>query len=520
MTLLTIFPAYVGTRCPHISRNQKYIEILNYQIVSYPGMDVDCQAILESLPDGVLLVSEAGIVLSANRQAEALLGYSREELVGLTLECLVPEGSRESHQAARERYHSSPVRRPMNMLKGITVRRRDGSLLPVDIALGPIPGGHVVATIRDATERRRVEQQLRDLAQALEAQAAKATRQSAVLQSIVDSIGDGVMVLGPEGHLQLVNPAASRIFPTAFVDRGGVSFAKVVETSGAVMPDLVSPAAASDSLVGRALRGEKVDGVEVFVRAASAEGVWTSMSARPLTDGGGRVTGAVLAIRDTTARKAAAEALVAAQEAERKRIARELHDSASQILCTVIMEMEKIVAEMPPSDIRDRAGRQKELLADLAEEVSTLARTLHPAILERVGLAGAVRRLCCELTTKDLRVEFTHNNVSRGVAASSALCVYRVAQEALRNVRRHSQARSAEVTLIADGGLLHLSIVDSGIGFRMDQAAAKGHLGLTSIRERVRLAGGAVSIRSEPGRGTRIEAMVPLSGHPGPTMSS
>jgi signal transduction histidine kinase len=236
------------------------------------------------------------------------------------------------------------------------------------------------------------------------------------------------------------------------------------------------------------------------------------MSARPLVNEDGTVTGTVLAIRDISERKSIQEALMAAQEAERKRIARELHDSASQILCAVILEMEKIVGEMPVADVdlRSRAFAQKERLVELADEVSSVAHRLHPAVLERVGLSEAMERVCREFHTKGLQVEFSQRNISQAVSASSALCVYRVAQEALRNVLRHSRSKNATVTLVSDGSALHLSIIDTGVGFDLEAAAAKGRLGLVSIRERVRLAGGSLSIHSEPGRGARIDVSIPL----------
>jgi signal transduction histidine kinase len=257
-----------------------------------------------------------------------------------------------------------------------------------------------------------------------------------------------------------------------------------------------------------------VEGVELFVRHAGAtEGIWTIMSGRPLLDDRGAITGAVLAVRDITERKAVQEALTAAQEAERKRIARELHDSASQILCAVILEMEKIVGEMPinNADLRSRAFAQKERLVELADEVSSVAHRLHPAVLERVGLSEAMERICREFHTKGLQVEFSQRNISRTVSAGSALCVYRVTQEGLRNVLRHSRAKNATVTLVSDGSTLHLSIVDTGVGFDLETAAAKGRLGLVSIRERVRLAGGSVSIQSKPGQGSRIEVSIPVN---------
>jgi PAS domain S-box-containing protein len=440
-----------------------------------------------------------------------MLGYSREELLNHSLEILLPDQLREVHQRWREAYMRKPARRPMGKVPGIMARRRDGTDLPLDVGLSPARDGEVVATFRDATVRLRTERELREMAQALETRVAESRRQAGVLESIIRSIGDGVILVDAAGLVQLVSPAALRIFPTA---RPRMAFPAVAESSGASLSDQGTPSRTDEVLVSRALRGESVDGVELFVRQPeSTAGMWVMMSGRPLQDESGRVTGAVLAFRDITDRKSAQESLMAAQEAERKRIARELHDSASQILCAVILEMEKIVGEMPSADgeLRNRTVAQKELLVELADEVSSVAHRLHPAVLERVGLSEAMERVCREFQSKGLHVEFSQRNISRAVSASSALCIYRVAQEALRNVLRHARAKSATVTLTSDGSALHLSIADAGVGFDIDEVASKGRLGLVSIRERVRLAGGALSIRSRPGQGARIEVSIPVT---------
>jgi PAS domain S-box-containing protein len=477
-------------------------------------MGVEFRSIVESLPDGVLVISNTGAILFVNAEGEEMLGYRREQLIDRSLEVLVPDRFREAHKRWREAYIQKPVKRPMGKVTGIVARRCDGSDLPVDVNLNPSANGTVVATFRDARTRLRTERELRQLAEALEARVAESKRQTGLLESIVHCIGDGVIVVDVSGRLQLINPAALRILPTA---RERLPLSKIAAASGAFLSDQTTPCCADELLLSRVLKGENVDGLEVFVRHSSAaEGIWATVNGRPLKDENGAVAGAVLAIRDITERKSAQEALMAAQEAERKRIARELHDSASQILCAVILEMEKIVGEMPNSDaeLRSRAVAQKEILVELADEVNSVAHRLHPAVLERVGLSEAMERVCREFQTKGLNVEFSQRNITPTVSASSALCVYRVAQEALRNVLRHARAKTATVTLTSDGSALHLSITDAGVGFDVEEAAAKGRLGLVSIRERVRLAGGTLAIHSRPGHGARIEVSIPVNRAP------
>jgi signal transduction histidine kinase len=218
-------------------------------------------------------------------------------------------------------------------------------------------------------------------------------------------------------------------------------------------------------------------------------------------------------IRDTTALKFAQGALLAGQEAEGKRIARELHDSVSQDLCNLILDMAQLQQELlgSPGNVCDRINSQKEKLMDLSDEVSSVCRQLHPSVLERIGLNQAMEHLCQEFTErKGLHIRFSHGDSPASLPVASALCLYRVAQEGLRNIVRHARTKHATVLLSASGGCLHLSIEDDGVGFDSKKVSGKARLGLVSMQERVRLAGGSLSIQSEPGHGTRIDLRVPL----------
>ena len=291
----------------------------------------------------------------------------------------------------------------------------------------------------------------------------------------------------------------------------GVSLA---EEFGLFLPDQLTPYPADDLPLARVLRGEIVDGLEIFVRVPHVpEGIWTTVTARPLQDGNGRSAGGVVVIRDTSALKLAQGALLAGQEAEGKRIARELHDSVSQDLCSLILDMAQLQAELPGSlgSFCERLNSQKKKLMDLSEEVYAVCRQLHPSVLERIGLNQAMEQLCREFTKrKGLHIRFSHGDPPASLPVASALCLYRVAQEGLRNIVRHAQANHAAVHLYTARGGLQLSIEDDGIGFDPETVDGKARLGLVSIRERVRLVGGSIAIHSEPGHGTRIDLRIPL----------
>jgi signal transduction histidine kinase len=205
--------------------------------------------------------------------------------------------------------------------------------------------------------------------------------------------------------------------------------------------------------------------------------------------------------------------LLQAQETERRRIARELHDDLNQSLALLAIDLD-VLGQRPPESAAELGGRMRELSArvkQLSAAVHDLSYQLHPSKLEQLGLLAAVRGLCKELSHHHgLPIEFTHHDVPETFSEDVSLCLYRIAQEALQNVVKHSGARHAGVELRGSADTLCLRIADDGKGFDPGSARGKEGLGLVSMRERLRLLGGAMTIDSRPAGGTRIEVHVPL----------
>jgi PAS domain S-box-containing protein len=475
---------------------------------------VDFESIVESAPDAVLIVSAKGRIVRINAEAERMFGYPRQELVGQPLEILLPVQLRDTHTRSREKHKSSPATRPMGAVRDILARSRDGREFFVDVSQSPATAGCAAVVARDVSDRNRMNQELRELATALEHRVAELGRQTSIVESILHSMAEGVIVCDQTGKLLLVNPAGLRFHPALRGREEPLEWVSATQEFGLFLPDKLTPYPPDELPLARVLRGEVVDGLEVFVRAPHIpEGIWTTVTGRPFQDGSGRLVGGVVVIRDTTALKFAQGALLAGQEAEGKRIARELHDSVSQDLCSLILDMALLQTELPGSlaNVCERINSQKEKLMKLADDVNSVCRQLHPSVLERIGLNQAMEHLCREFTERrGLHTRFLQGDTPASLPVASALCLYRVAQEALRNIVRHAGAKHATVLLFAARGGLHLSIEDAGAGFDPKTVGGKARLGLVSMQERVRLAGGSLSIQSEPGHGTRIDLRVPL----------
>jgi PAS domain S-box-containing protein len=223
---------------------------------------------------------------------------------------------------------------------------------------------------------------------------------------------------------------------------------------------------------------------------------------------------------DVTERKMAEEALASlsgrlidAQEEERKRIAREIHDDYTQRLAMLAMEVEELADQVGDSPVE--AGpifhRIWNQIGELGSDLHSLSHSLHSSTLESLGLVAGIKAFCKEFAEQqEIQVEFAHENVPRGVPADAALCLFRVTQEGLRNIKRHSGANKAEVRLQASGKALHLSIADRGRGFDVNNHSPLDGIGIRSMEERLRSQGGKLEISSQPMEGTRINAWLPL----------
>jgi len=205
--------------------------------------------------------------------------------------------------------------------------------------------------------------------------------------------------------------------------------------------------------------------------------------------------------------------LLDAQEEERRRIARELHDDINQALAFVAVEMDLLGQALPGPSTRtvERVRALSAQVKELSSSVHDLSHQLHPSKLEQLGLVTTVRGLCQELKQhQGLEVTFTQRDVPERIPEAAALCLYRIVQEALRNVIKHAGTRHAVVELSGTPDRVHLRVSDSGAGFDPSANHRYGGLGLISMRERLNLVGGKLVIHSRPGGGTRIDVCVSL----------
>jgi PAS domain S-box-containing protein len=267
---------------------------------------------------------------------------------------------------------------------------------------------------------------------------------------------------------------------------------------------------------------ETKEPVSVEYRLRRYDGAYRSVldHGNPRYDEDGKFLGFIGGVTDLTDYRQAEQMLrdlsgrlIGAQEEERLRIARELHDNVAQRLALVAMEIDQLSSAMHGP--RHESKHIEELFAGLrascqevSSEVHFLSHRLHSAKLDALGLVPAVQGHCHEVSDHGVRVRFESDRVPPDVSGATSLCLFRVVQEALANVVKHSGASDARVSLSTIDSQVVLRVEDSGRGFEPDTQS--DGLGLVSMRERVRSVGGQMVVRSTPNRGTVIEARVPI----------
>jgi PAS domain S-box-containing protein len=233
----------------------------------------------------------------------------------------------------------------------------------------------------------------------------------------------------------------------------------------------------------------------------------------------GKVVGAVVAFIDITQRKLTEAALasvshrlIEAQEQERTRIARELHDDVVQRLAMLAVELGELYqASSDLLHVRSRVGELQQQATEIASDVQSLSHELHSAKLEYLGITSAMKAFCHEFGNQaKVEIDFQSHDVPIPLSPDISLCLFRVLQEALHNSAKHSGAQRVEVGLWGASNEIHLAVRDSGEGFDSEALKRSQGLGLISMEERLKLVKGTFSIESQPTRGTTIHARVPF----------
>lgn len=462
-------------------------------------------SIVDSSDDAILSKTLDGVITSWNRGAERIYGYRANEIIGKNISILIPPDRAGELSGIMEKIRRGER---VDHLESIRVAK-DGRRLNVSVTVSPLrdAGGRIAGASTIARD-------LTVITQASQAFHESESRAHAVFQSAAQAI----FIVDSAGLIVMANPATEKMFGYAVGELVGNPVDMLV-------PEQFRPghSAHRDRFfrspqvrpmgLGLDLQGRRKDGTEFFVEISlsyihTAEGplavaLVTDISKRRADEQSIRHQGQEL--------RALAARLMTAQDDERRRIARDLHDDLSQSLAFLAMDLGKLatkpaaqnlVAEIRPLQLR---------AAEAAESVRRISHQLHPSVLEDIGLEAALEQYCEEFEQRSgIATKFTSRNVPELLQREVASSMYHIAQECLRNVSKHAQTKTVSVTVEFAENVLRLTIKDQGIGLKTERPEPRG-VGIVAMRERAHLVNGKLSIQSKTGVGTEVSVEVPVS---------
>jgi PAS domain S-box-containing protein len=366
----------------------------------------------------------------------------------------------------------------------------------------------VLGVNMDVTERKRIEEVLSEVNRTLEAQAVLLQSREELLKIFVKHVPAAVAMLDRDmRYLQVSNRWCTDYLPGR-TEILGRSHYEVFPEQPERWKEIHRRGLQGETLRTDEDRWDGQDGPH-----------WESWEVRPWKTPEGTVGGILILAEDITRRKQMEEALlevsrrlIEAQEQERNRIARELHDDIGQRLALLAVELDQLHLEPPESpELLDRMGELQKQASEIATDIQALSRDLHSGRLEYLSPVAAMRSLCQELEEQTkVKIEFKTLDLPSPLSPDISLCLFRVLQEALHNSAKHSGVRHFEVRLWGTSDEIHLTVKDSGAGFDREAAKESRGLGLISMEERLKLVNGTLSIDSQPQHGTTIHARVPF----------
>lgn len=444
-----------------------------------------------------------GLVIEINPAFERMFGFTREEALGRTSRQLGIWARYEDRLRLREQLAVDGFVKEMEAVG----RRKSGEEFDCSLSTTALylQGRHcVIGIARDISERKRVETALRASEEQYRLLFEHMLAGLIVFDVILDADGKPVDYRFVTG-----NPAYERM-----------TGHRVAQDRGKTRREwsIGWPPEVEQKLFEVAMSGVPIE----YERLNDSLGRWYDtrvFSPRPVqfalvfTDVTERKTAEAAVKRAQESFRELSVQLMTAQEGERARVAGELHDDFSQRLALLAVNLHLLRQRFgtEATGLQEAVNELYLQVQALAKDMRRMSHDLHPARLQQLGLVSAVRGLCEELSAAHgLPIAFESRDVPRDMPEVLALCLYRVVQEALRNVIRHSGAPSAAVALIESHGELQLTVTDNGRGFDVAAAQRKRSIGLASMRERVQAIAGRFSVESGTGRGTRIEVRAPL----------
>jgi two-component system NarL family sensor kinase len=451
--------------------------------------------VAETAPCAIWILQGESLVY-VNQHAESLSGYSRDELFSMNPWMLVDPEFRaigEQRTKARLRGENPEPRYQFKIrTKSGEVRWLDFSGARTNFEGKPA----ILATAFDITAIKRAEQQLLE--------------RTMYLDALIANSPLGIVTKDEQNRVLFCNPAFERMFHYTQNELQGNDIDFIIASYDLEDASRMTYAVREGGVVHATAQRRRKDGTLIDVELHGIR-VYS----------GETFVGAFAIYQDITERRRSEEKLQAlrnrltrTQEEERSRIARDLHDDIGQrlALLTIDLEQMKLAAQQNGATLAGELDALARNASEITSDVHNVSRRLHPSQVELLGLAASLNNFCREFANRNsMRIQFTSACLTCKVSEEASLCLFRVAQEAIRNVHKHSGCLEALVELDEVSGSLRLRISDRGSGFDPASAEASQGLGLLSMEERLRSMGGELFVHSRPGGGTCVEASIPAT---------
>jgi two-component system sensor histidine kinase UhpB len=484
--------------------------------------EVQLAAIVQSVKLAVISIDEQETIVLFNPEAEVIFRCSAAEALGSPLERFIPISARAAHRVHVGNFKGSSATHGARSMGGdriVTGLRADGEQFPIDASISAteVDGRKLYTVIlSDVTERVRYQNELRRYA------------------GIVESSGDAIVSRELDGTILTWNPAAERLFGYCQAEMIGANISKLFSAN---MPN------AERELDARAASGETIVNLETVRMRKDGTDIHVALTLSLLRDPGGRITGVSSMFRDITERKRMeaerlrllheqrrveaevrgsrdrlrelSAALQTVREEEKTRIARELHDELGQVLTALKMDAAAIESELDPNQavLLRRIASMKQLIDATVGSVRRIAADLRPVMLDNLGLVPTLEWLTQDFSDRNgIRVALDIPYENLGVSGDAATAIFRIVQEALTNVARHSGADEVCIAVKRHGGNVVVRVSDNGKGISEADTRKSRSFGLLGMRERAYVLGGDLSFRSTGQTGTQIEAVIPIFG--------
>jgi PAS domain S-box-containing protein len=446
------------------------------------------RAILNTAVEGIITIDERGLIESANAAALNIFGYAAAELIGQSINRLMPMPHRAAHDGYIANYLHTGQARIIGIGREVAGVRKDGTIFPMDLSVSEVKLKDrrlFTGFIRDISARKQTEKTLLHY------------------QALVESSEDAIIGKTLAGHILSWNHGAEKIFGYSAMDMLGKHISILI-------PD--DRKSEEPGILEKIGRGESVDHYETIRRRKDGKLIDISVTISPIRDEQGRIVGASKLARDISGRKQLERQILEVSDREQRRIGHDLHDGLCQHLAGIEL-MSQVLGKKLAGKNKDGARRAADIARNVRETIGqtrALARGLSPVTLESEGLASALHEHAVNIEKMfGIRCRFDYDTQAPLHSPAISSHLFRLAQEAISNAIKHGKAREISIHLKADPGGVYLGISDNGSGFSLGATAKSEGMGLRIMRYRAGMIGGTLTVERNASGGTIVICTAP-----------